>query len=116
MELAMAKPSKADLPFDVFMDDYYYPVINNPNRTIEELNLLQDHMERRIMVYKALQIKFNDYVYVPFGKDQKLVKGQVYGVSRDGVTVEGEFGKRKRIIFPFDKVLTEEEYNKKGEE
>ena len=112
----MAKPSKADLPFDVFLKDYFYPVINNPNRTIEELNLLQDHMEKRVMVFRAIQIKFNDIVYVPFGKGKELVKGLVYYVSRDGINVEGEFGKRKRIIFPFDKVLTEEEYNKKGEE
>ena len=44
------------------------------------------------------------------GKSKDLTPGEVFGVSKDGVTVEGKFGKRTKMTFDFDKVITEEEY------
>ena len=108
--MAKANINKADLPFEVFFNDYFKPVVTNHDRTIDELKLLQDLLETRIKVFKAIQIKFGDKVYVPFGKSKELLPGEVYGVSKDGVTVEGEFGKRSKLTFDFDKVITEEEY------
>lgn len=46
----MAKVDKADLPFDVFLKDYFEPVVSNNDRTIEELTHLQKFLETRIKV------------------------------------------------------------------
>ena len=36
----MAKINKEDLPFEIFLKDYFVPVVENSNRTIDELEIV----------------------------------------------------------------------------